>query len=173
MVVGPILFSRAKSPLLKAFQDYENAKKQYVMQPENVIYCYGQTSNMAVKAEVFRAIGTFADVSVGDTEIAHRYLARMPGAKIIYSQEIKIAHLEIVTVRDWLKKLYYYGRHNLAIEKMHRYRALNTTSRLKIFLNCVTVHNYSLIRILQSFLSLVIGVLAYNAGRLAGRMRRL
>jgi len=166
IVLGTRRFNSDESAVLQMFEDYENAKVQYIleMQPQKR-YCFGFTNNMAVKAELFERIGLFCDVRRGgDTEFVQRYVSSGHNTECAFLPGMAVLHLEIANIADWLKKQRIRGGSNRGIGRVSDYRNLSLAARLKVFRYCVRRNNYPLMKSFSLFVLLLIGNLFYRTG---------
>lgn len=70
---------------------------------------YGYTNNMAMRAEVFRAVGPFEEIPRGaDTSLFLRALALHPEG-VVFAPEVVVRHLEVKGLGHHLRKKVIYG----------------------------------------------------------------
>jgi glycosyltransferase involved in cell wall biosynthesis len=109
-VMGAVGFARPRSALLDMIEAYRNDHIEFVIENRIWNHVYGYTNNMAVRAEVFRRFGRFAELPVpGDTEIVHRCLRQEPETRVAFRRDMWIEHLELVSARTLYRKLFDYG----------------------------------------------------------------
>ncbi len=117
IVLGRILFPSPKSDLLQIIENYRNDHIEFVVENNFRDHIYGYTNNMALRADVFERVGPFVELPVpGDTEIIHRCLRLIPDTQVAYRPDMLIDHLEIVSARILLQKLYLYGKFHVAMD---------------------------------------------------------
>jgi len=158
---------------LKIFEDYENAKVEYILQNCAKRYFFANNNNMAVKKIAFERYGYFLTRYVGtasDTEFLQRCISQDPDLKVAYLNEMKITHLEVKNIRTWLKKNNLYGRYNIMVEELFDYAPLNYATKLKIFNYLIKKNNYLFLQSIFYFFLLVIGDIAYAVGRITGNL---
>ena len=154
---------------LKIFEDYENAKVEYVLKNCAKRYFFANNNNMAVKKIAFERYGYFLTWYAGaDTEFLQRCISQDPDLKVAYLNEMKITHLEVKNIRTWLKKNNLYGRYNIMVEELFDYTPLNYATKLKIFNYLIKKNNYFFLQSFFYFFLLVIGDIAYAIGRITG-----
>jgi len=170
IVLGKRCFPSKRSYLLRVFEDYENAKVEYILRNCSREHFFGFTNNMAVKADAFKHLGFFSELEVtGDTEFIQRCVSTYEDAKIVYLKEMRVTHLEVTNAKVWVKKINIYGEHNAQVEKIRSgYKGVNCKVRLRIYMYCVKKNRYTLGRaIIFIFLALV-GDLSYLVGKIKG-----
>ena len=172
IVLGRRCFSDNHSIWLRMFQDYENAKVEYII-GAGVRECYfGFTNNMAVRAEAFKKWMFFAELPVaGDTEFIHKCL-QDPATMVTYLPRMIITHLEVTALAEWLKKVFFYGEINLLMGRKWGYRALRWREKLKIFHRCALDHCYNFCQAALFLSLLAIGQVFYAAGELKGKLKQ-
>jgi glycosyltransferase involved in cell wall biosynthesis len=176
IALGKCCFPRNSSIFLKMIEDYINARIEYIINKSPKRYYYGYTNNMAIKAEIFKKIGLFAELHRGaDTEYVHRCILRIPASKIVYFPEMKIIHLDVTNFRTQLKQQYIYGLYRF-IKRTDGYEPLQDKEKptlLRMFNYCVKKKKYTFWQ--SSFILFLISIekLAYIAGRAQGRFMSL
>ena len=172
IALGKRSFPQKCSALLHFYEDYDNAKTEYVLNNCPKEYLYGFTNNMAARSDVFKRIGKFTELARGgDTEFVHRCMSNIPGAKIVYLSTMKITHLEIKNTNAWLKKHISYGEHNARLEKISGYKKLNYRTKIRICLYCARRNKYTFLQNVFFLFTLALGDLCYNIGILKGRIK--
>ncbi len=114
LVTGPRLFHPERSRWLEVFEWYENAKAEYVFRHDLGPWLFGYTNNLAVRANVFHAVGGFAEdepVSA-DTDFVQRVWALSARPNCCFHPEMRVVHLEVRSFVDWMNKLFVYGQAN-------------------------------------------------------------
>lgn len=167
IVLGSRSFNRRNGWFSKSAQDYENSKIDFVLRNDlkNNVYCY--TNNMAVKSNLFKTFGCFADVKRGgDTLFIQKYVAVSDQSRIAYLSDMVIVHLEIASIFSWLKKIYIRGKNNLGVSENSKYQKLDFFSKLKIFQNCIRENQYNFLSAANLLLTLFCGECAYRLGEL-------
>lgn len=171
IVLGERFFSGTSNPL-RIFQDYENAKIEYILSRLSSNYYFGYANNMGVRRELFDAVGPFLDIGgSADTEFVHRCLKNDPHLKVAYLKNMRICHLEITRTREWVRKLISYGRDNEKISKSLGYLKLRWMDKMKIFDICFGGENYFTAERLVALFYLMCGEIAYREGILMSQIR--
>ena len=166
IVLGSHKFDYGRSRILRMITDYENAKIEYIVTaPLSKNYYYGFTNNMAFKASVFKKVGLFSEVERGaDTEFVHQYLSLESKPKITYLSGMSINHLEIITLKDWLRKQFIRGQSNKRLSSSVDYKALSFRRKNEIFGYTIKKYHYGFLRSLALFILLFTGNVFYFAG---------
>jgi glycosyltransferase involved in cell wall biosynthesis len=165
IVLGKTGFPSDSSYLLRFFEDYDNAKAEYVLNYCENYYIYAYGGNMAVKTEVFQKIGFFKEwLRGGDVELVQRYLSRYPNAKVTYLSGMKILHLEVRSLKAWLKKMYTYGQAIIKNQEKSPHKPLTLKTNFEIYKYCIKQNGYSFLQSIFFLFLLIIGYLAFWSG---------
>lgn len=167
IVLGPRYFAHTNSRILEIFQNYENSKIEYLIKNKINNYLYGYANNMAIRSDVFNAIGLFDEWPIpADTALMHRYLLKFPNAKIDFIPDMTIEHLEVTSVKGWLQKIYSRPKHNWLLSKELGLRYSPLHGRLKWQINrfCNKQHHYSLRQSICALFWLLWGDVVYRLG---------
>jgi len=168
IALGSREFPEGKSLPLRMFEDYENAKAEYLFTRSLKEYLYGFCNNMAIEAELFRELGLFTEY-LGDTEFVHRYLSSRPDPRVIFIKAMKITHLEVTNIMSWLEKYRHYGQYEKRLKKNEgTYKPLDHKLRMKIASFCIKKNDYNLLQTSLFFLVMFLGVFFYNTGKIKG-----
>ncbi|MBN1527264.1 MAG: glycosyltransferase [Candidatus Omnitrophica bacterium] len=171
IAMGPVYFPNDNSKALKLFEDYQNAKAEYVMNKSLKKFYYGYTNNMAFKADIFKKLGLFSEgVGSGDTEMVHRCMAKYPGCKVAYLEDVKVEHLEVSGLGVYQKKMYGYGRDSILVNKACGYASLGLKERLEVYRYCCDKHSYSVSDRALSLIVLLMVFFSFECGRLMRKM---
>jgi len=167
LALGRRLFASAASRALRMLEDYENAKVGYVVRACDARFRFGFGNNMAVRGDVFKALGPFAELPLsGDTELVQRCAEQLAGARVAYLEDMVVEHLEVTSVIQWLQKLRTYGRHNRQVEEMRRdYEQLGMGAKMEIARQCALANGYGPLRTATFLCLLAVGNLFYAYGR--------
>jgi len=169
ILIGRLCFPSGILVTLRMFENYENAKVEYVFQNCPKKYFFANNNNMAVKKTAFDRYGYFLPWLRGaDTEFLQRCISRQKDLKVAYLNEMKITHLEIKNIYTWFKKINLYGRNHIMVERLLNYTPLNLNIKLKIFKYCAKQNNYSYVQSLYFFFLLTLGNIVYVMGRAMG-----
>ena len=174
IVLGKRHYNPAKSFFLQIVEDYENSKVEYLLERQVDKRClFGFTNNMAVRAELFRSVGLFREISRGaDTEFVQRCLSSKNNAGLAFLPEMVIRHLEITGMKVWLKKRVIRGENNKRMEQISNYKSLSYKTRINILRYCLKKNNYPLMKSFTAILLLLIGVMFYSIGEMRCLGRR-
>jgi glycosyltransferase involved in cell wall biosynthesis len=167
IIFGRINVPQGGSAALKMFEDYLNAKIEYLVRKGLKKFYYGFTNNMAVRADVFRKLGPFSeDVGSGDTEMVRRCLERYPDCKVAYSDLMVAEHLEISGIGVYQRKMYGYGKDSILVGKAGNYAPLGFKERFAIYRYCCKKNKYNILTCAMSILVLIMVFLYFEYGRL-------
>ena len=177
ILLGKRFFSIGSSAALKMFEDYENAKVEYVLNMCHKKYFYGFTNNMAVRQDVLKETGLFS-VSVSapamsDTELIQKWISRHPDTKIIYLPRMEITHLEIKDMKTWLGKMHIYGKYNMLVKAATSYAPIDNKTKLQVYTYCFKKNDYKLTQKIILFLLLILGYLYYESGAIEGHLKSI
>jgi glycosyltransferase involved in cell wall biosynthesis len=157
---------------LSMLETYESERAAFTFSGTAREIYYGYTNNMAVRRETFEKCGPFLEVSRGaDSLFVHRVIAEFSCGSARYAPAAEICHLEITTVRQWLRKRFIYGRsfqQNYERRKSS-FRILSPAESSAILKATARRKRYSPPRIFCMLALLWAGRLSYLLGRLAGR----
>ena len=171
IVLGQVSFPKDGSGSLKFFEDYQNAKAEYVTNKGLKKFYYGYTNNMAFKSDIFKKLGLFSEgVGSGDTEMVHRCLAKYPGCKLAYLEGMKVEHLEVSSLGVYQKKMYTYGSDAVLVGKACDYAPLGPKERFDIYRYCCRKNGYSAWDRMLSLLVLSTVFIYFECGRLMRKM---
>ena len=130
VVVGHCRYPPEASLALRLLERYENAKTRYVTNRCPAQYQFVYANNMAVRREVFERIGPFVEwARAGDTELVQRMARELPELRVVYSDAMRVTHLEFERARDRLRRLRTYTGTNSRIES---FRELGWVQRLGV-----------------------------------------
>ncbi|MCM8781784.1 MAG: glycosyltransferase [Candidatus Omnitrophica bacterium] len=173
IVLGKCSFPEGSSGFLHFFEDYENAKVEYVLNRCCREYFFGYTRNMAVRAEVFKRFGNFIETPIlADTEFIQRCVLCDPNIKVAYLNDMCVTHMEITNIKSWLNKIYNYGGHSKH-KAMPYYQPLNYRIKLSICTQCIKENNYRFIEKIMFLFLLMAGDISYKVGRVKRYMIKL
>jgi len=167
IVLGCRDFPDDASSILKYFQDYENAKAEYILNHGCRQNYYGYTNNMAILSGQFKKEGVFSEgYSTGDTEFLHRCISGHPSIRVHFLPRMRVNHLEVKTVGTWLTKLIDRGRQNRRVESVRSYQRLNLKTKLTIIRQCIHQNRYNLRKAVSFLLIMFLGDISYSLGRM-------
>jgi len=134
-------------------RDFENLEIQFILKARDYPRCFGYTNNMAVRRQVYDALGGFReDIPLADTDFVLRYISKQENPRIRYSTDVCIKHLEIGAWADWIRKLYLYGKQSPQ-SGIPLYISLR--KRIGLYRYCLTSRSYSLLKAALFFLTVV------------------
>ena len=153
--------------ILQLCEAYDNAKAASVIHLGIRHHVFAYMCNMAMRADVVRALGPFAEWMRGaDIEYVQRYLARFPGAQVVFLPDMAVTHLEITGLGEWLKKRLIYGDTTRRVEQKTSYRPTPYKERFRMYRACGDEQQYSVSRRLYLLGVIVLGVLWFHVGKL-------
>ena len=165
IALGDVSFSRKSSFALKMFQDCQNARTEYAINRLSRRKYYAYTNNMAIRTSVFEKFGPLAEWPVpGDTEIIQRCTANDENCKVAYLGGMKVFHLEVSGVMTWLKKTFFYGKHNILIRR----KKITILEAFRIYRYCFSKNSYSIWERFFFIILMFVGDVFYIAGAANG-----
>lgn len=133
ILIGALLHPPRSPLLLKCYETYYNTKLEWLIDHRRTVNYFGHAGNMAVRRDVFSAIGLFRAMPiVGDTEILHRLLRRDPEAAIRFVAGARVVHVEVDSVRSILGKLVDIGGYTQALVPEGDYSPLSLPDKCRI-----------------------------------------
>jgi glycosyltransferase involved in cell wall biosynthesis len=172
IVLGRVLYPSPTSIFVKGYEHYYHTKIAYLLQHKIRQCYYGHAGNMAIRASVFDAVGSFSAMPiVGDTEIIHRLLQREPKATIGYAPQAQVVHAEVRHFGQCLYKLFECGQHSETYTQHGPYRPLRFGERIKVLKTCIADYQYDSGLILTLAGTLLMGYLSFEAGRGVRRLQ--
>lgn len=132
---------------------------------------FGYTNNMAVRREIFECCGPFPETARGaDSIFVDRVVSRFSHKVLRYARAACIRHLEITTVREWLRKKVLYGssfQRDMSRRPLGGH--LTSAERIAIFKQTVRTGGYTTTQAALLLAVIWIGSLGFTYGRLASR----
>jgi len=175
LAVGVVLGRRRVpegSATISLLEAYENAKDEWVLTSGIPTLYYGYTSNMAVRKQVLLALGTFTNRPRGaDAMFVRRVVDTYSTNAVRYSPDMVVTHLELTSLGVYWQKVFHYGRHRQANNRITHAAALNTVQRWEIFRQAVDRRGLSTFRAAQLLVCLVAGAVVWHSGTLWERVR--
>ncbi|MEM8964607.1 MAG: glycosyltransferase family 2 protein [Acidobacteriota bacterium] len=130
VVVGHCRYPDEATWALRLLGSYENAKTAYVLGRCPPANHFAYANNMAVRASVFEQIGTFETWRrAGDSELVHRLALKRPDLRMVFASDMRITHLEFLSVRQRIRRLSLYTQTNARIGT---FRELSVFQRLGV-----------------------------------------
>ncbi len=165
VALGNVSFNCGRFSVLRLFEDCQNARADYMMRVMTKRKYYGYTNNMAVRADVFKRFGPMAEWPVpGDTEIIQRCVMNDRSCRILYFDRMKAHHLEVQDIVTWLKKAFFYGKHNVLIKR----KTLTMLETFRIYRHCFARNGYRNRKKIIFTIFMTIGDVFYIAGMAMG-----
>ena len=172
LACGRRLSSRP-SVLLRSIVDYENTKDSFVLGGDDEELCYGYTSNMAARRQLFDDLGLFLDRPRGADTLFVRMVAKACScAAIRYLPDAVVTHLELDSVSVYFKKVFLYGHHRQRNNSILRTRALTFAERIAIFRQTVRAGDYSGTRAAALLGVLAVGSCVWVLGSASARLEQ-
>jgi glycosyltransferase involved in cell wall biosynthesis len=143
ILLGYLAFPASKSLALKVHEEYYDSKIRYLIEKQLTQCYFGHAGNMVIRAELVRSIGSFPAMPiVGDTEIIHRAIEKLPGAKLNYIPTARVTHAEVTSFRHYLAKIYETGVYSQNFIQVGDFKVVPFKARLNILLRCARLGNY-------------------------------
>ncbi len=153
--------------------DYEVTKDRWVIASHQPLKYYGFTNNMAVRREAWDACGPFIDLPRGSDTIFVRRLVDSAGCGAVrFVPEMLVSHREIDGPLMYLSKAFTYGRSLQSYGRVVPVQPLSLRDRIAVWAAAARNHRYGPLQTLALGILLAAGMVAWSAGRLAGRLRR-
>ncbi|MEX0802043.1 MAG: glycosyltransferase family 2 protein [Candidatus Binatia bacterium] len=171
LIQGGRLYA-VKSPALSMLESYDSERAAFTFSRNTREIYYGYTNNMAVRREVFDRCGPFLEVARGaDSLFVHRVIAEYSCENVRYLRNARIRHLEITTVRQWMRKRFIYGRsfQRNYNRRKGSFRPLSAAESSAIFKGTIRRSKHSLLYTVCLTGLLWIGSLVYILGCYSGR----
>lgn len=147
--------------------DYESQKDEYVLSSIDALKYYGYTNNMAVRKEVFAAIGVFPEVlRGGDTVFVQKVVERFGCGSVNFNPSMKVCHLEIDAIAPYMEKVFIYGRSHQRNQAMIKSSPLSYRDRLNIYKRTIAGRKLKFPAAIALFALLTAGLVAWLIGRL-------
>ena len=172
---GKIILGRRRpateSGLIALVGDYENCKDRFVFASRRAQFYYGYTNNMAVRSETCRKYGPFLERPRGaDTIFVQRVIGGESCEAVRYRDDMQVRHLELATVREYLAKVYVYGRSRRLYRSIARPASLEIIDRLRLAREAL--RGRGVMDALRLFTVLAAGLVCWNTGSLTGALAR-
>ncbi len=109
LILGSRVFA-SDTGIMGALAAYESALCQRMFDNRQVECYYGYTNNMAVRMSLLKELNGFQALARGaDTLLLRRVAAQVGSAALSYIPEMRVRHLEIENIHDYLLKKRIYG----------------------------------------------------------------
>lgn len=171
ILVGALLHPMHSPLMLRCYEDYYNRKVVWLLSHGRRRNYFGHAGNMVIRRSVFERIGLFdAMPVVGDTEIIHRLLARVPDAVVRSVPDAHVVHAEVDSVRMACAKLMEIGGHTQSLVAVAAYRPVGLGDKLRIAADTLRHNRHGWIGPLALLAMLAAGWAAYACGRVRRRL---
>jgi glycosyltransferase involved in cell wall biosynthesis len=151
--------------VLSMLEAYENEKNKYVFNSKIEELYYGHNNNMAVRKKLFNQIGPFVERSRGsDTIFVRQCVERYSYNVIGYYQKIRVRHMEIDCLHNYLRKVYIHSASRRKYRHIAYVKSLTNWDRFLVFLRTIKSQRYSLAKSAFLFGLLSIGLMYWNLG---------
>jgi glycosyltransferase involved in cell wall biosynthesis len=153
---------------VRAVTAYENAKNRLIFEGVDEGLYYGYTNNMAVRRGVFDRLGAFPERMRGsDVILVRRQIVDGGVHSVRYVAEMRVEHLEVRSVRDYLRKVRVHSRSVRSLRSVSPFRPLSNRERLTAFRDAARAEGYSPWEMLAALTILVVGLAWWDIGRLS------
>lgn len=157
------------SGLNRLLGDYEIAKDRWALASNEPAKYYGFTNNMAVRRSAWELHGPFDERHRGGDTIFVRRLVEAEGCQsVVFSQGMRISHLEIDGAVTYLKKAFTYGRSLQSYSRAVPSKPLSFHNRLLVYRNACRENGYGFSKRIMLGILLLAGIAAWSLGRFAG-----
>jgi glycosyltransferase involved in cell wall biosynthesis len=151
---------------LSSLADYETVKAAYTLSSGRKEIYYGYTNNMAVRRDVFDAVGPFEEIMRGaDSLFVHRVLNTYSCAAVRFVPGMYVQHLEVTSIWTWFRKINIYGRSFRRYSHLAQRRSLSRQDRWRVIRATIRNNRYSPWRSMVLLGLLSIGMVSYELGR--------
>lgn len=158
------------SLLLTLIQDYENEKEIYTFNSSDGRIYFGHTNNMAVRRELFDDLGMFVERERGaDVIFVNGVVKKHSPRAVVYSEPMKVWHMEIETPLDYYRKIFTYGISLNLCKQIVKIQPISFSQRLAIYMNVITKKKYSYAKSVTLFILLFVGAIFWQAGAMSAR----
>ncbi|MBV9404395.1 MAG: glycosyltransferase [Acidobacteriaceae bacterium] len=170
LVHGRRIFGNGSS-LVSLIAAYETEIAAYIFSGTAERGFFGYTNNMAVRRDIFEQCGPFLETARGaDSVFVQRVVDRYSPGVLRYAREACVDHLEITSLREWLRKKRLYGR-SFENHRAERLASGSLTIRERSLLLGLTVERRHYSQTQRALLlgAVWMGNLSFRYGRLRGR----
>ena len=159
----------SESFLLQALNRYECAKDACVLSGDQTQKYYGYTNNMGMRREAYERYGPFIERDRGaDTIFVRSVVDDESCAAVVYAPGMVIHHLEMKGFRDYLKKMFIYGRSRKRYRKIKQTRALGMRERFSILGGVIEEGDYTPWQVVMFASGLGLSMVSWQLGSWAG-----
>ncbi|MBX2881472.1 MAG: glycosyltransferase [Granulosicoccus sp.] len=155
----------ADNIILKLWSLYEKHKEILILNGNDSSRFYGHTNNMAVRRSAIEHHGYFHEIERGADTVMVRNIVKNEGVDALrYCQNTRVTHLEIVSGRSVLAKLFLYGRSSKFYRSMANAQPLTFTQRWDVYRQTIRDERLSRLQSLLLFAFLLIGMTFWTGG---------
>ncbi len=130
VLIGHCRYPVDASLALQLLGAYENAKADYVTSRGAPSQQFAYANNMAVRRSIFDQLGPFKEwARAADSELVHRLASAPLGLHGVYSDAVRVTHVEFVSARARARRLALYSQTNSQIST---FEELTVKDRLAI-----------------------------------------
>lgn len=167
LVLGPRLFARDSLPL-RLLAAYDHEKHDHIFHGQAAKSYYGHTNNMAVRREVFDALGPFVECPRGaDTILVRRCVDRFSCDSVRYLPDMRVRHMEIDRLSRLYRKFFLYGASSRRCQLETSLVTLGVGDRMRVFRRAAARGGYSPVESALCLGLLSGGLVCWWAGRLS------
>lgn len=157
-----------RSRAVRLLAEYDHGKEALIMSGDDPTVYYGHTNNLMTRRAIFDQVGLFEELLRGaDVIFVQRVLQRFGTRAVVYEPFALVDHLEIASAVVYWHKAFIYGKSARRYSQMVDARPLNNRQRLGVFRDVVRRNAFGPIDASYLFVLLLIGVIAYGAGKLS------
>lgn len=164
IVLGERRFA-TRSALMRAVNDYEVSKDISVLKGTQRLKYYGYTNNLGMRRDTYDRYGPFIECSRGADTIFVRNVVDNESCKAVcFSSDMVVDHLEMKVFKDYVKKMFIYGRSMQNYGKITPTQPLSFPERIEILKTSARDGRYSAFMMSSLLLSLGVAFFAWQFG---------
>lgn len=172
ILLGRLSFPGDAAASVRYYEAYYASRMRMLVNELPRKCCFGHAGNMAVRSDLFSFLGLFSGMPVvGDTDIVQKFLAAFPDENVAYADDAVVTHLEVVSLRDLLHKLYRYGKYSEDLRRLQNFQISDYSGKIRTFARCVRENGYRLPQSIFLMSSLLMQQAAFLAGRYRAKMQ--
>jgi len=166
LVLGDRRFALDRG-MLGILASYESEIAAHIFSNQQTESYFAFTNNMAVRRSILERIGTFPEIQRGaDSQLLRRAVAEYGSDIVRYVPEAVVTHLEIASVRDYLRKKRTYGGVHGGNSRLGVPQALPIGKRLSLAKRATERHRDSPVPWIPFLLVLGAGAIQFHWERL-------
>jgi len=164
----------ANSSVMCAINEYEITKDAFTLAGENPLKYYGYTNNMGARRATYDRYGPFVERDRGADTIFVRSVVEGEGCSAVrFCPDMVIDHLEMNRYRDYVEKMFIYGRSRKRYRHIKLTQTIDFSDRFSIFRNTVRSRGYSPLLTASLISALVVSMASWQLGSIAGSIETL